>query len=61
MTKIYFFHSCVIPAMTLVSAHVQKQSRKNKYYLRYTNYKTKDEKQEVFFALDDAEVPNTGL
>lgn len=44
-----------------VSAHVQDLGRKNKYYLRYTNYKTKDEKQEVFFALDDAEVPNTGL
>lgn len=60
MAKIYFFHSCVIPAMTL-SAHVQDLGLKNKYYLRYTNYKTKDEKQEVSFALNDTEVPNTSL
>lgn len=44
-----------------VSAHVQDLGRKNKYCLRYTNYQTKDEKQEVSFALDDADVPNTGL
>lgn len=66
VSKVYNGKDFLFPFMCdtsddLVSAHVQDLGRKNKYCLRYTNYQTKDEKQEVSFALDDAEVPNTGL